>query len=587
MLNRLAMLALLCACARAEWASTWTLAQSQHFEVYSQAGGETARSALVWFEQLRAFFQQAGLNFDDRSRVRVIGFRSTKEYNLYRLRASSDAYYVGTESRDYIVMPTLAADHFRVAAHEYAHAMLHAAGLKFPPWLAEGLAEFFSTIRISGQGCELGAELPAHLQVLERRGWIPLGDLIAVPEKSPFLENRENASLFYAESWELTDMLVLSPNYAPRFHDLISALASGISGAEVLTSVYGKPLDTIVRDMQVWAGRRNSQPVRLRGVTVANAEVKTSELSPFASRFLIAEFLFNAGELDRAEALYGDLAREAPENGDVLAALGTIALSKGDRENGRQHWSRALQMGVDDAPLCFRYAILAEEAGMAADEIRPALERAVELKPSFDDARYKLALLENNAGHYEAALTQFHAMGSVAARRAYAYWSAIAYALEELGKREEAQAAAQRAAKHATTSSERANALQIAYIAQTDLAVQFTRDANGRTQLVTTRVSHGTSDWNPFIEPGDQIRSAEGQLRSIECGDNKVTGVSIEAGNEQLRLSIPDPLHVLMRNAPAQFTCGAQASNPVVVQFAVSKTPGSNIDGTLRGMKFR
>lgn len=586
-MTRLATVAMVCACARAESSSGWTLVQSKHFDIYSQAGEVSARSALMWFEQLRAIFQQAGLDLDGRPAVRVIGFRSTKEYDRYRLRPTSDAYYVGTESRDYIVMPTLEPDRFGIAAHEYAHLILHVAGEHLPPWLAEGLAEFFSTIRIGATGCQIGSDLPIHSQTLRSRSWIPLKELLALPEDSPLRERREDAELFYAESWNLVEMLVLSPQYSRGFSDLLRSLASHPSSAEALTTVYGKSLETIARDAGAWRNRGNSKPLSLPAVPTGQITMAVSQLSPFASRSLLAELLLAAGELDRAEALYRDLAREAPDDANVSAAVGTIALRRGDRESARREWKRALKQGVDDPLLCYRYALLAEEAGFGAEDIRHALEATVALNPDFDDARYKLALLESNAGHYEAAVMDLEAMRSVAASRAYAYWSAMAYALEELGRREEAKAAAQKASRHAITAEERAHAAQLAYTAQTDMAVQFTRDGEGRTQLVTTRVPHGTADWNPFIEPGDHIRRAEGQLRRIECEGNTVTGVAVEAGKETFHLSIPDPLHVLMRNAPVQFTCGEQAETSVTVEFAASDMPGSSVDGILRGMQFR
>src|SRR5205823_9649153 len=94
-------------------ASKWTLARSEHFEVYSQAGGASARSALMWFEQLRTFStRQTGLNLDRCPPVRVVVFRSANEYRPYRLRFTSDAYNVGTEGHDYIVMPKLGADSY-------------------------------------------------------------------------------------------------------------------------------------------------------------------------------------------------------------------------------------------------------------------------------------------------------------------------------------------------------------------------------------------------------------------------------------------------------------------------------------------
>src|SRR6266849_1211681 len=152
-MHRLCALTLLCVHAYALPAPIWRLTRSRHFEIYSQADDAVARSTLLWFEQLRAFFlQQTGQQLDSQSPVRVIGFRSAIEYQPYRLRSTSDGYFVGTGSRAYIVMVTMGASEFRVAAHEYAHLVLRANALQLPPWLNEGLAEFFSTIHIGEHG---------------------------------------------------------------------------------------------------------------------------------------------------------------------------------------------------------------------------------------------------------------------------------------------------------------------------------------------------------------------------------------------------------------------------------------------------
>ncbi|MBZ5726556.1 MAG: hypothetical protein LAP87_16340 [Acidobacteriia bacterium] len=159
-LHRIAALPLLCCAAFAGDGATWTAAKSEHFEVYSQAGERTARLALMWFEQLRACFErQTGFDLSGRPAVRVIAFRSTKDYAPYRLRWAADAYYAGTESRDYIVMTVGERGDFQVAAHEYAHLVLHAAGLQLPPWLGEGLAEVFSTIRLGEGASQLSGRM--------------------------------------------------------------------------------------------------------------------------------------------------------------------------------------------------------------------------------------------------------------------------------------------------------------------------------------------------------------------------------------------------------------------------------------------
>jgi tetratricopeptide (TPR) repeat protein len=299
---------------------------------------------------------------------------------------------------------------------------------------------------------------------------------------------------------------------------------------------------------------------------------------------LLAQVLLAAGQFDRAGARFTSLAHDAPDSPEVSAGLGMIALQRGDSVSARQAWKRAIDQGIADAGLCYRYAILADAAGLPSEDIRPALERAVALQPEFDDAHYQLALLEKNARNYEAAVREFHALRTVPEARAYAYWLALADTFNELGRRDEAQSAAQRASEHAATAAERAHAAQAIYMAQTDLGVQFSSDASGHLQLVTTRTPHQQSDWNPFIEAADDIQRVQGTLREIDCG--KVTTIRVEASGKLLTLAIPDLQHVQMRHAPPEFVCGPQRpAAPVFIDYA--RTPAGATVGIVRGMDFR
>ena len=194
-----------------------------------------------------------------------------------------------------------------------------------------------------------------------------------------------------------------------------------------------------------------------------------------------------------------------------------------------------------------------------------------------------------DAGRYESAVTHFRAMKRVTPARAYAYWSGLASCLVESGRRDEAKAAAREAAERATTAEERAHADQIAYMAETDFAVRFTRDSEGRQQLVTTRTPHGQSDFNPFIEPGDRIRRADATLREIQCNGGKTRFV-VATSAERLVLLIEDPTRVQMRNAPPEFTCGPQAPVNIKVEYAAAAAGSggiaSGIDGIVRGIEF-
>lgn len=481
-------------------------------------------------------------------------------------------------------MPALTRRVFDLAAHEYAHQVLHSSGLRLPPWLNEGLAEFFSTIRITDNDCELGAALPMRMETLRHHAWLPISDLLALEQPSLGRKTRDEMATFYAESWALTHMLVSSPDYAPHFRDLAVALNSGATSMRALTTTYAKPLESIAKDLHSWS-QHEFVPVSLPALLAAEPAVQLSELSDSQANELMAEVLLAEGELERAEALYRDLARRTPENANAFAALGTIALRRGDRIGAEQRWKEAIDKGATDAGLLYRYAVLADEQGMSQHEIRRTLERAVALEPGFDDARYKLALLENNAGEYAAALEDLRSMRSPSRQRAFAYWSATANALTELNQRDEAERAAKKTLECAQTDGERSLALQLAYVAKTDLTVQFAEDANGQERLITTRIPHGASGFNPFIDPKDHVRRVEGTLREVQCGGGQLTGFVIGTPDGLLTVAVPDPLHVLVRNGPAEFTCGPQIAMRVRVEYAAA--PSTTEAGVLRGMEFR
>ena len=546
----------------------WRLTRSQHFEIYAQTTDQRARAILMWFEQLRTFFGQHGRMPVRVTPIQIIVFASEREYQPYRLRSTADGYFVGNGSQNYIVMGSDDPVKFGLAAHEYAHLVLRNSGLQMPTWLNEGLAEFFATLRITGRATELGGPLPGRLHTLEARTWMPLADLMSLSEESKKHQDRNAADLFYAESWALTEMLLLSPKYAPGFQKILASPSLDV--------------EAVTRDLHQWIGQPRLPVVQLPEVVAESGPVEVSDVPPLAARLLLAQLLLAADEFDRAEPLFAALGQDEPDSAAVSVGMGLIKLHEGDSVGARGFWKRAIDQGIGDAKLCYHYAILADQANLPATDIRPALERAVALEPDFDDAHYQLALLEKNASHYEAAIREFHAMRIIASARAYAYWLAVADTFNEMGRRDEAQSAARHAREHATTAPERARADQEAYFAETDPGVQFARDASGHLQLVTTRMPHQQSDWNPFIEPADDILRVHGTLREIECGS--VTTIRVEAAGRLVALAIPDLQHVQMRHAPSEFVCGPQSATQVTVDYA--QTPNAATDGIVRGMDF-
>ena len=565
---------------------TWTEAKDSRFAVYSQAGAASARSTLVWFEQLRAFFERTGLlehhaTASTGSPVQVIVFDSQQEYDRYRLRPAADAYYVGTETADYIVMPAGGEHQLSVAAHEYAHLVFHRSGLSMPPWLNEGLADYFSSVRMTNGTCEVGGNVAGRSGTLKRGSWIPLEMLIR--QTGPFSGERKAVELYYAESWALTSMLVMDDTYSPHFAAFLHLMQGG-AAASSLDKVFAEPMVDVESDLRRWVESKGYESTRPCDAARPNVVAEEKPVSPSKSRLLLADLLFAIGDLDLARASFNEAAVDSADP-HAFAALGTIALRKGDKAEALRDWQKATDKGLEDAQLSYEWAVLADEAGEDMEAMRAALQRAIRLKPDFDDARYKLALLESNAGNYKAALDELRAMQKISEERAFAYWTAYAYAATELDLRDQAKTAAQRAKEHARNANERTAADQLAYEASTDLTVQFSRTPDGKLQMITSRKSHDSNDWNPFVQAQDHIRREDGKLRSVECGEGRIQGVSVETRAGILSLKIEDPSRVLMSNGPKEFFCGPQASQAVQVEYAASAN--HPLAGDLRGMRFQ
>src|SRR4030088_802862 len=95
-------------------AEQWLKLTSAHFELYTTAGEKKGREAILYFEQVRDFFGKARGDAKPVTTVpvRIIAFRSDKEYKPYRINESAEAFYLDGYDRDYIVMRAITEESY-------------------------------------------------------------------------------------------------------------------------------------------------------------------------------------------------------------------------------------------------------------------------------------------------------------------------------------------------------------------------------------------------------------------------------------------------------------------------------------------
>jgi hypothetical protein len=266
--------------------------------MYTTNSEKQAVRALQVFEQVRYFFLQSSKNAQaPEGRVRIIAFSSEKEYKPYRLNGGAFAYYLQSRERDYIVMQDIAAEHHKAAVHEYTHLIVRHLKLDLPVWLNEGLADLYSSLEPHGQQSMVGRPLEGHVFTLLNRPWMDWNVLFAVDQKSPYYNESDKMSIFYAQSWALTHMLYLSPSYGSRFSNFLLAVATGTPTPYAFQKVYGKTIREVAKDASNYI-RQSSVHAALYNVTLQKTDLDTqvAELSDFQIGLALADLLGSRGK---------------------------------------------------------------------------------------------------------------------------------------------------------------------------------------------------------------------------------------------------------------------------------------------------
>jgi tetratricopeptide (TPR) repeat protein len=156
----------------------------------------------------------------------ILAFNNDKSYyQVAPLRQgqpiSVPGFFLPGDDQDFIVLNLFEAESWRAVAHDFAEMLLN---YNYPPaqgWFDEGLAEYFSSIRVDNKQVELGGDpelLPSTTQdllgnqrdshapkslveLLGAQVWLSLPDLFSMEHDTSSRNEGSHHTLYYAESW--------------------------------------------------------------------------------------------------------------------------------------------------------------------------------------------------------------------------------------------------------------------------------------------------------------------------------------------------------------------------------------------------
>lgn len=552
-------LALLAAPA-ADAGGRWISLTKGGLELYTNAGERDGRQTLEQFDRIRRGFAAiGGAGRIQPLPVRILLFRSLKDYRPFQPAESTAAFFQSGPERDYIVMHAASGGPLRAACHEYAHLALSHSTVPLPQWLEEGLAEFYSTLESGDGTTSAGRPIAAHLYTLGRSEWLDGRSLLSVTRDSPQYNETSKTGVFYAESWALVHMLMLAEPYGGRMGRFLTLIGQGAPQESALDQAFGKGIDELISDcrghLETGLTRRLEWPGQEQATGAARPF--ESPLSDAKVHLAAAEVLTLMGRWKEALQRLQAAAKQMPGAPQVETALGIVALRQRHYVRARQHLEWAISGGSQDAATYFEYAMLLRETRGSREEVEKNLRRALELNPNYAEAHFMLAVLLTAAGKAGEAIPHLERANAILPRQAY-FWQALAVAYSRTGRKADAHRAAGRALSAAQTRHE---------VEMAQAANSILEDSGGPTQ----RSLH-----------------VEGRLEQIDCL-GQAARLHLVTGDGRLALLVRSPGEILMKHPSSMafhFRCGPQNRTAITVEYTSLPDAPTRTAGEVTSIEF-
>ena len=197
-------------------ADVWTKIESSNFEFIGNASEADIRLVASRLERfraaLRSIFPQFPGNSGKKTRVVVFKSRIVSTFKPKRSDGAPDDFvgglYQAGEAVNYVAVAVEgeAKEAYGTIFHEYVHELLNSnlRSADAPPWLNEGLAEYFQTFRIiDDRSVAFGGIQAAHVHRLKCEPLMPWDEFFKLDASSLLRWGEHSRTTFYAQAWAL------------------------------------------------------------------------------------------------------------------------------------------------------------------------------------------------------------------------------------------------------------------------------------------------------------------------------------------------------------------------------------------------
>ena len=314
--------------------------------------------------------------------------------------------FLGAEDVNYIaIVSDGRPGRLRALFHEYAHLLMSNMSRNVPTWLGEGLAEYYSTFELTRGGLEavLGGPIESHVsllgETLKKARLLPLEELLKVDKHSPLYNENDRLSVFYAQVWALTHLIVLGePNRLQQLGAYFDRVSKGVPSTRAWQEAFGS-LD-MGRELERYIRRASFKQYHVKFADrMAALEATARPLSPAEAHAHLFDFLLRDGRLDEASEQLALAATLDVDNTRVI--VGAALLDIAGRDYGKCDKRLRDLAAPRDWLVAYMAGIAAVELSHKRGEIEQGLETARRFfaaaradRPDFPNAVARMAALE-------------------------------------------------------------------------------------------------------------------------------------------------------------------------------------------------
>ncbi|HKS08102.1 MAG TPA: tetratricopeptide repeat protein [Pyrinomonadaceae bacterium] len=394
----------------------WVSVRTKNFFMIGNAGEKEIRQVGLRLEQFREVFTRLfpNMRFNTPVPTTVVVFKSHSSYGPFKPQSNTAGYFQAGPDVNYITLTTELngeQDPFNVIFHEYTHLLVNNTFENAPLWFNEGLAEYYSTFKITDdRKIGLGYPISNHVYLLRDSKMLPLRTLFEVDHKSPHYNESKKQGIFYAQSWALMHYLLIGKTgKAEQLTKFLELQTANVPMDKAFQDSFGVPYETMEKDLRnyVKQSRYNVLDGHFENKLQLDTNTEATPLTEAEAQAYLGDLLLHSYRQDAYKYLQKALQLD-PNLGMAHASLGMAYFREGKVDQARASLERAVALNSQNYLAHYYYAftlsrqsedeMVSAYTPEVAQKIREHLKKAIALRPDFPESLNLLAFLSLVSG---------------------------------------------------------------------------------------------------------------------------------------------------------------------------------------------